>query len=183
MIWNDRRIYEWAATGGVTPFAEDCINPASLDLRLGAWIREPLPCWQTKPVGRAIDKRTKASDLWTEAFDFTEYVLRPGQCVLCHSFEYIQMPVTAAGFLASKSSTGRLLLEHFHSGWFDPGFQGNATLELKNDGLWEIVLRPGDLWVQLILVSMAEQPLRDYSQTGRYQGQTGATPHRPEVIR
>lgn len=178
MIWNDRRIYEWAASGGVTPFAEDCVNPASLDLRLGAWIREPLPCWQTRPVGRAIDKRTKASDLWTDAFDFTEYVLRPGQCVLCHSFEYIKMPRHAAGMIASKSSTGRLLLEHFHSGWVDCSFAGNITFELKNDGPWEMILRPGDLWLQLVMMEMIEEPLRDYSQTGRYQGQTGPEAHR-----
>lgn len=178
MIWNDRMIREWAEAGGITPYAEECVNPASLDLRLGGMIREPLPCWHTKPVGKAIDKRTKADALWTDAFDFTEYILRPGQCVLCHSFEYIRMPTTAAGFLASKSSTGRLLLEHFHSGFFDPGFEGTATLELKNDGLWEMILRPGDLWVQLIIINMAEQPLRDYSQTGRYQGQIGPEAHR-----
>lgn len=178
MIWNDRRIYEWAATGGVTPFAEDLVNPASLDLRLGHLIREPRVKWWTRQPNSAIDKSTPASELWTDAFAFEQYILQPGQCVLCHSVEYIRMPTTAAGFLASKSSTGRLLLEHFHSGWFDPGFEGTATLELKNDGMWEIILRPGDLWVQLILIQMTEAPLRDYSVTGRYQGQTGPEAHR-----
>lgn len=178
MIWNDRKIREWASDGGVTPYEDSLVNPASLDLRLGNLIREPRQCWRTKPIGRAIDKRTPAGELWTEAFEFTEYILHPGQCVLCHSLEYIRMPRHAAGMLASKSSTGRMLLEHFHSGFFDPSFQGQATKEFKNDGLWEIVLRPGDLWVQLVLMQMIEEPIRDYSVTGRYQNQTGPEAHR-----
>lgn len=178
MIWNDRRIREWAETGGVTPYAEDLVNPASLDLRLGALIREPRQCWRTKPMGRAIDKRTPASELWTDAFEFTQYILHPGQCVLCHSLERVVMPRHAAGMIASKSSTGRLLLEHFHSGWVDCSFSGSITFELKNDGLWEMRLRPGDLWLQLVLMEMIEEPIRDYSVTGRYQNQTGPEAHR-----
>jgi dCTP deaminase len=178
MIWNDRMITQWAQAGGVTPFDAALVNPASLDLRLGNLIREPRQYWQTKSVGIAIDKRTPSSDLWTSAFPFTDYVLLPGHCVLCHSAEYIRMPRNAAGMLASKSSTGRMLLEHFHSGFFDPSFEGEATLELKNDGPWEIILRPGDLWVQLVLMTMAEEPERDYSITGRYNGQTGPEAHR-----
>ena len=178
MIWNDRRIAEWAQTGGVTPFAPDLVNPASLDLRLGGMIREPKQCWQTKSIDKAIDKRTPASDLWTEAFEFTEYVLKAGQCVLCHSLEYIRMPRDAAGMIASKSSTGRMLLEHFHSGWVDCAFMGNITFEFKNDGLWDITLRPGDLWLQMVMMGMMEEPDRDYSVTGRYQGQTGPEAHR-----
>jgi len=141
-------------------------------------IREPLKCWQTKQSGKPIDRRTPASELWTEAFEFKEYILQPGQCVLCHSLEYIKMPRNAAGMLASKSSTGRILLEHFHSGFFDPNFNGTATKEFKNDGQWEIFLRPGDLWVQLIMMQMIDEPERDYSVTGRYQGQTLPEGHR-----
>jgi dCTP deaminase len=178
MIWNDRMIREWAANGGVTPFDGALVNPASLDLRLGNQIRYPRSSWQLKSPTKPIDKSTPASELWTEALEFDKYVLFPGQCVLCHSAEYIKMPRNAAGMLASKSSTGRLLLEHFHSGFFDPSFSGTATLELKNDGPWKMTLRPGDLWVQLVLIQMAEEPERDYSVTGRYNGQTAPEGHR-----
>jgi dCTP deaminase len=178
MIWNDRMITAWAQAGGVTPFDEALVNPASLDLRLGATLRQPKLQWYLKPPGISVDKATDAKTLWDEPMEFYDYLLPPGQCVLCHSAEYITMPNNAAGMLASKSSTGRLLLEHFHSGWFDPGFHGQATLELKNDAPWHIRLRPGDLWVQLILVQMAEEPHRNYTVTGRYNGQTGPEAHR-----
>jgi deoxycytidine triphosphate deaminase len=65
-----------------------------------------------------------------------------------------------------------------NSGFFDPSFSGTATLELKNDGPWKMILRPGDLWVQLVLIQMAEEPERDYSVTGRYNGQTAPEGHR-----
>jgi deoxycytidine triphosphate deaminase len=178
MIWNDKMLTAWATAGGVTPFDSECVNPASLDLRLGNMIREPLRCWRTIPKHEAIDKTTSASQLWTEAFAFTEYTIRPGQCVLCHSMEYIKMPRYAVGMLASKSSTGRMLLEHFHSGFFDCSFMGTATFEFKNDGPWQITLRPGDRWVQLVMMQMAAEPERDYSVTGRYQGQILPEAHR-----
>jgi len=178
MIWNDTKIREWASNGGVAPYDPALVNPASLDLRLGRWIREPRQYWHTIPVRPAITKSTPANELWTGAFEFDRYIIKPGHCVLAASVEYITMPLDAAGFLASKSSTGRLLLEHFHSGWFDAGFTGTATLELKNDGLWPIELRPGDLWVQLILMQMIAPAERGYQETGRYNGQIKPEAHR-----
>ena len=177
MIWNDTKIKAWASNGGITPYDEALVNPGSFDLRLGKFIREPLQCWHTKP-NRAINKSTPASELWSDPFEFDVYVLKPGQCVLCASEEYIRMPDDAEGLLASKSSTGRLLLEHFHSGVFDPSFHGTATLELKNDGLWPIELRPGDLWVQMIMMQMIWVPERSYQETGRYNGQVMPEAHR-----
>lgn len=177
MIRNDTKIKQWAKNGGVTPYDESLVNPASLDLRLGRFIREPLKCWHMK-TDRTISKATPADRLWSDAFEFGVYILKPGQCVLCASEEFIRMPNDAAGFLASKSSTGRLLLEHFHSGWFDAGFFGSATLELKNDGLWAIELHPGDLWVQLIMMQMIAEPERNYQVTGRYNGQVLPEAHR-----
>jgi len=177
MIWNDEKIREWASNGGVTPYNGDLVNPASIDLRLGKWIREPQNCWSLK-LDRPINKETPASELWTDAFEFDVYVLKPGQCVLCASEEYITMPDDAVGLLASKSSTGRLLLEHFHSGFFDCGFTGTATLELKNDGMWPIELCPGDLWVQLIMMQMIAPAKRNYQETGRYNGQIKPEAHR-----
>lgn len=177
MIWNDRRIYEWAATGGVTPFAEDCINPASLDLRLGNTIRIPCQRWQLLG-SEAVGKKTPAKDLWQERETFQRFTLWPGHLVLCHSAECTNIPVTACAMLLSKSSTGRLGLEHLHAGWGDAGFSGQWVFELKNLAPWPIELVAGERYMQLVIMNMAETPLRDYSQTGRYQGQTGPEAHR-----
>ena len=176
MIWNDRLIAEWACTGGVTPFAGDCVNPASLDLRLGNTLRTHRDPWTF--VRMTIDKSTPADVLWDSPQEFSEYILYPGQLVLCHSLEYTKIPSTACAMLLSKSSTGRLGLEHLHAGWGDPGFSGQWVFELKNLAPWPISLVAGEKYMQLVFMDMAETPMRDYSQTGRYQGQTGPEAHR-----
>ncbi len=177
MIWNDRRIAEWAQTGGVTPFAPDLVNPASLDLRLGDHIRIPQQTWALLN-GDTVGKKTPAAQLWQEPETFVTFTLWPGHLVLCHSLEYTRIPPHACAMLLSKSSTGRLGLEHLHAGWGDPGFEGQWVFELKNLAPWPIELIAGECYMQLVIMDMAELPQRDYSQTGRYQGQTGATPHR-----
>lgn len=177
MIWNDRRIYEWAATGGVSPFAEDCINPASLDLRLGDTIRLPRRRWAMHEID-AVGKKTPALKLWEEPLKFERHILWPGDLALCHSEEFTIIPITACAMLLSKSSTGRLGLEHLHAGWGDCGFSGQWVFELKNLAPWPIELVAGEKYMQLVIMDMAEAPLRDYSQTGRYQGQRGPEAHR-----
>lgn len=177
MIWNDRKIYEWASTGGVTPYAADLVNPASLDLRLGDSIRIPQQCWSLLG-GETIGKKTPAAHLWQPSAKFDRFTLLPGHLVLCHSLEYTSIPPHACAMLLSKSSTGRLGLEHLHAGWGDPGFSGQWVFELKNLAPWPIELVAGECYMQLVFMDMCESPNKDYSQTGRYQGQTGPEAHR-----
>lgn len=177
MIWSDVMIREWGSSGGVTPFDDVLVNPASLDLRLGNQIRLPQQRWAmlwNEPIGR----KTPAEKLWTDAAEFETFVLMPGQFALCHSLEYTAIPETAAAQLISKSSTGRIGLEHLHSGWGDPGFHGQWTFEVKNAAPWPIELVAGQPYMQLILCDLVAAPERSYRQTGRYNGQTGATAHR-----
>lgn len=177
MIWNDRRIREWAETGGVTPYCEDLVNPASLDLRLGNQIRVPRQTWSLLHTD-SVGKKTPAAELWQEPETFAKFILWPGHLALCHSDAYTRIPPHACAMLLSKSSTGRLGLEHLHAGWGDPGFEGQWVFELKNLAPWPIELIAGECYMQLVIMDICELPTKDYSQTGRYQGQTGATPHR-----
>lgn len=177
MIWNDSTIRQWAETGGVTPFDPKMINPASLDLRLGNQIRIPQQCWSLLG-GETVGKKTPADHLWQSPAEFDRFTLWPGHLVLCHSLEYTNIPPQACAMLLSKSSTGRLGLEHLHAGWGDPGFSGQWVFELKNLAPWPVELVAGEAYMQLVFMSMYKLPDRDYSQTGRYQGQTGAEAHR-----
>lgn len=192
MIWNDRRIYEWAATGGVTPFAEDLVNPASLDLRLGSMIREPHEVWSRLSV---IDLRQKIADgsieqlpLWGDPFFFHTYWLMPHgkgcNFVLCHSLEFVNIPDDMAAILYSKSSTGRRGVEHLHAGYGDPGWHSSQwTWEIHNVAPWPIKLEAGRPLMQQVMIRMTETPLRTYAETGRYNSQSGPTPERPEAHR
>lgn len=176
MIWNDKRIFNWASAGGVTPFDESCVNPASLDLRLGNRVRFPLRKWDLKCC-ETINMKTPADELWDKEITFDRLVIASGATALCCSLEYITMPPNASGTLMSKSSTGRRLFEHLHAGFFEPDFHGQAVFEFKNEGPWDIELCVGDKLVQLKFEQMIELPRRSYLETGHYNGQRGATAH------
>ncbi len=176
MIWNDSKIAQWAASGGVTPFDESCVNPASLDLRLGDKIRLTKRHWEYTQSLKAVNRLTPASELWKDSIEFDKYCLRPGEFVLCHSLEFTRIPDTSIATLYSKSSTGRIGLEHLHAGYGDCGFAGEWTWEFFNAAPWPIELIAGERVMQLVFMDMCAAPSRTYQETGRYQNQTGPTP-------
>lgn len=164
MIWNDQRIAAACNTAPplVAPFTPECVNPNSIDLRLG------------------MSYRLALRDGWSdECFMPSQGVeLWPGQFILCCSFETVHIPVDACAFLMSKSSMGRTGLEHLHAGLGDAGFVGQWTWELHNVAPWPILLVPGKRYMQMVVHDLIAPAAQDYSQTGRYQNQVGATPAR-----
>lgn len=179
MTWSDTELRKWASNGGITPFDDALINPASVNLRLGDKIRFPRPEWT---YGRrdAITMKTPPDVLWGEEKIIGDagIIIPSGWAALCCSLEYITMPSDASGTLMSRSGTGRRLLEHLHAGFFEPDFHGQATFEFVNDGPWDMHLFVGDALVQLKLEQMMSVPGKSYLETGHYNGQMGATPHR-----
>ena len=151
MILPDRGLLEWALRGGVMPFLEECINPASIDLRIST---------------------TKVITLQgTEHRNPERVVLNPGDAVLVCTIEYITMPIVYAGVVYLKSSLAREGLDHALAGFVDPGFEGQLTLELHAH--CPIVLTHGQRVIQLVLNRLEEKPEMAYN--GRYQGQRGPT--------
>lgn len=188
MIWNDTRIKEWASSGGITPYDEALVNPASLDLRLGNMIREPHKVWSHLSVvdmqKKILDNSIEGLPHWDDAFEFGTYWLYPHKFVLCHSLELVQIPPDVASILVLKSSQGRLGLNHSHSGWGDPGFgyaddNGNGgaswTFEIQNIAPWPIQLIAGKALIQMVMMEMSDAPLLDYRMTGHYVYQSGPT--------
>lgn len=195
MIWNDRKIYEWAATGGITPFCEDLINPASLDLRLGNMIRRPHPIWERLSMvdidQKIADGSIRQLPKWGDATEFTSSWLKYGEFVLLHSLEAVCIPLEAASILVLKSSKGRDGMNHSHSGWGDPGFGfpkvqltvteqptssgAQWTFEIYNLAKWPIELKAGAPVIQMIMMDMCEAPQVDYRYTGHYVYQRGPT--------
>ena len=197
MIWNDSAIAKWAAAGGITPFDETLVNPASLDLRIGNQIREPHEMWRRFSdidIQNHIDNGT-IDDLpkWGEPKTFDTFWLFPKRFVLCHSLEFVQIPLDVSCILVLKSSWGRKGLNHSHSGWGDPGFGLKAdtvgsndtqqcgaqwTFEIQNISPWAIKITAGDRLIQQVFMDMCDVPLVDYRSTGHYVYQAGATPAR-----
>lgn len=183
MIWHDVLIQEWGKNGGVTPYDSVCVNPASLDLKLGDTIRTP--CWYWKPILWRLAYRMDLPR-WTEPRKFDNYLLKPGEFVLCSSMEITRIPDDAIAILFSKSSVGRRGIEHLHAGYGDPGFRDNErggvdwTLELTNCAPWPNLLEAGKPLMQLVLARLVDYPQKTYKHRGRYNEQTGPTPAREE---
>lgn len=157
MIKPDHWIAEFGANGGIYPFVPENVNPASYDVTLGnTWI-----CPTRDPETFACDK----------------FTLFPGEVILATTHEYVKMPRDVVADLKLKSSLGRLWLNHSLSGWIDPNFQGQITLELQNLGPYPRLLTSGMRVAQLVFMGMSSAPNIAYGEHGKghYQGQTGAT--------
>lgn len=148
MILADYQLCTWAVKN-VDPFDIDCINPASIDLKLGGEF-----------VDLELDIRFRSNII----------TISPGDAILATTLEYIKMPANRVGVLYLKSSLARQGLDHALAGFVDPGFEGQLTMELHSHR--PITLRPGQRIVQLVLYECYE-PARPYN--GRYQGQKGPT--------
>lgn len=169
----------------------DAIQPASIDLRLGAQFRYwPHP--STVEAGQRI-----VDPLDVQPFSSSAYGPRmltatlnkmgdtidvaPGQFILAHTHEWVTVGACLAMQVYGKSSIGRLGLEVENAGYVDPGFSGQITLELKNSTQYTIRLTYGMPICQIVahrLSSPAYQPYGDNGRYSRYQGQFGATPSR-----
>jgi deoxycytidine triphosphate deaminase len=197
MIYNDLEITLLAHNGAVIPFDIANVNPASLDLTLDNTIR--LPRWYWRPGFRGLAwkfvipaeaKRDyskfvklfeETSILFGEEQTFKNHILWPGDFALFSSHEITNVPTNMVSKLYAKSTTGRVGLEHSHAGYGDPGFSGTWTFELSNISSWPIPLQPGIRLMQITFETMIAEPDRDYSKTGRYHGQIGATAARSKA--
>jgi len=146
----------------LSPFDEDCLNPASYDLRLGhRVITEALDGsgWRELDISYADE----ASPFW----------LNPGEFALAESLEIINLPDDIVAQFLLKSSRARQGLGHAMAGYCDPGWHGSKlTLELKNYRQCQsIPLWPGMKIGQLAFTQMAAAPERSYAVTGRYNNQ------------
>lgn len=179
MIKNDSWLHKRANFLGINT---KHINPNSVDLVLGGHIIEwgkfnyiPESMSDT-PWIRCEDLNQYRCGHWFKREhdmpEGEEFIFDPERFYLCHSLENIHVPTNKAAMLFLKSSAGRKGLEHSHAGWVDSGFRGQLTWEITSHlpCEWEI----GQPMCQLVLID-AEVPNADYSETGRYQDQTGAT--------
>ena len=160
MILPDVEILSLVRRDLVTPFDPELVNPASLDVRLG----ENLLVEQEEVSSMApfsIAGATKQKP----------FLLYPQQFVLAETLEEFRLPDCIAGQLALKSSRAREGIEHLLAGYIDPGYFGRLTLELQNArALHPVALWPGMRIAQIVFHRMSMLPAKDYSHTGRYQG-------------
>ena len=104
-------------------------------------------------------------------------MLSPGEFVLATTEEFFYFPNNLHGVLQGKSSWARLGLYVESAGLFDSGFDGEAVVELTNQGKSPLTLQAGKPIAQMIFqknLPVANPYGKKKHGKSNYQGQRGA---------
>lgn len=203
MILSDQDLEQALASGELKlePLAEDAIQPASIDLRMGGEIGvaiqdasfesrpteflkatiDPFPPGPEEKGYPPLGPRSPRFERIQIAYG-GGYSLAPGQFILGCTQESIALSSSLVARVEGRSTLGRMgLLIHATAGFIDPGFSGILTLEIYNASRNYLILRPGMPIAQLAverLATPARRPYGDKTRRSKYQGQEGAQPPR-----
>jgi len=163
MVLSDISLKTLIASGqlGIDPLDESCIQPGSVDCRLGDHFLQINP---QKSSLLTLNDRIEYDEITGDTI-----VIPPHSFLLATTREYIKLPTHITGFVEGRSSIGRMGLFVQNAGWIDAGFEGKITLELYNANQVPIQLEAGRRICQLVFVKMDQPAQRPYS--GKYQGQ------------
>ena len=158
MMLSDRNILELQGEMElIYPFHHDHLQPCSYDVRLS----DDLKTVRGKQISLKHD----------------DYVLKPNEFVLGSTIEKVKLPSTVSAFLDGKSGLGRKGIgTHITAGFIDAGFEGNVTLEIKNNSDKQFRLSEGMLIGQLIFFELKSECMRPYGSDGlnsHYQNSVG----------
>ena len=167
MFLSDTDIKKAIKEGAIVlkPFDETRLQPASYDIRLGNTFQlsDIYATAFIDPVKRIFGKTHEV-----KVKDGGTFMLRPGISVLATSKEFFGSDDYLIQ-IGGKSSLARIgLMIHNTAGIINPGHFLNITLELTNQNIVPIVLRPGMEIAQITFSMMSSPPSRSYKTTGRF---------------
>ncbi len=148
----------------IDPLDKNCIQPASVDLRLGTQF-VIIKHWG----GDILDFNSQPNYQTVSADTF---LVPSHSFVLAVTSETLRLPHNLTAFVEGRSSVGRMGLFIQNAGWVDPGFEGQLTLELYNANTLPIRLCAGRRICQIVFCKMDQKTKKPYK--GKYQGQKGA---------
>jgi dCTP deaminase len=122
----------------IDPLFPDCIQPASVDLHLGAEFLVFKNSGHT-----AIDLKQPLDDMMEPVVISAKkpFIIHPGEFALGITYEIVGVANDMVGRLEGKSSLGRVgLIIHATAGYLDPGNKLKMTLELHNIANLPIIL-------------------------------------------
>jgi dCTP deaminase len=161
--------------GVIKDYDNALIGAGSVDLRLG-----------NKLLVEDIDRGGSVRLAWGESPPMRERMLSPdgtwhllpGEFALASTVETIFMPDNMVAIVLLRSSSARGGVDHAFAGLVDPGFEGQLTLELKNNlGGSRLILEPGMVLAQIVFFEGRLVPAElSYRVRGRYSRQRGPTP-------
>ncbi len=173
----------------IDPFDAEFVGSSSYDVRLGGnfWVGEKLEHqndfspFEERAVREYYRGPYKAithrewQDRYGRRFagiGDEEYiiVLRPGECILAHTIEFIGAAYGATTMMKAKSSLGRINISACDdAGWGDVGYVNRWTMEIRNKNREvSVPLVVGMPIAQMVYFWVAGSTI-SYSNTGHYQ--------------
>ncbi len=148
MILSDRDIKKALEVGKIRitpkPNLKLQLGSCSIDLRLGNSFR--IFEYSKHSLIDPLSKKTKEVSFTKEikVKDNEPFIIQPKDFVLAITKEKIAIDSKHLGRLEGRSSLGRLgIVVHSTASVFDPGWDGQAVLELGNLGRLPVALYPG----------------------------------------
>lgn len=174
----------------VEPFDPDLLQSSSYDVRLGGNF------YVAEQIGHRIDfspysreqveqyykgpLKAMAHGEWCKEHGRAKFagidddeliiVLRPGECILAHTVEFIGAAYGATTMMKARSSLGRINISSCDdAGWGDVGYINRWTMEVrnKNRDVW-VPLVVGMPIAQVVFFHVAESA-QSYAEGGHYQ--------------
>jgi dCTP deaminase len=138
----------------------------SIDLRLGNYFLLP----QVPPLPLTYPSKNFAKQSHVRVHvPMGSYLVVPAhETVLGATLEFIKLPCDLAGEILTKSSVARTFMVIETAPWIHPSYRGCLTLEIANVSNTPLVVYPGRLIGQLILMEMAGDKPKEPLLSGSY---------------
>jgi dCTP deaminase len=155
------------------------LSDRDINLRLSELFNSPIHLADIQPASVDLHLGDVLLNIDGEEFVLLDkdYILEPGEFILGSTSEYVTVPCDLVAQVDGKSSIGRLGIDvHKTAGWIDPGFEGNITLEIKNNSDRAFILRKGMCFCQIIFFTLSSPcivPYGDNCRCNHYQGSKG----------
>ena len=135
-------------------------------------LRQPIAMTRLGRIKRMLKTVQAVYQLLADLGDLVHRLrTEPPHFALAHTVEDFCFPANVAGAVCDKSTFARVFVSAYNT-FFDPGFHGNATLELVNDSDKVVEYKAGQGVCQFIFTWLDEPTEEPYA--GKYQGQTKA---------
>lgn len=177
----------------IDPFDPELLKSSSYDVRLGGWFylaervghRVDFSPYDEEEVGRYYQGPLQAVShaQWCEEHQRKPFcgiepeeliiVLKPGECILAHTVEFIGAAWGATSMMKARSSLGRINISACDdAGWGDVGYINRWTMEVRNKNreVW-VPLVVGMPIAQMVFFWVGEAQ-QNYGNDGHYQSGT-----------
>lgn len=164
MLLTDKEIKEARESGEliIENFSEDCLQPASYDMRLG---EEAITSSQRKKVNPQ---------------DKGLLTIPAGDFALVTTHERVKLMSRIAGHIGLRSHYARKGLILLSVPQIDPGFRGVLVLGLNNVNPSDVVIPHKEKFCTVEFYRLNEEPLHPYR--GEYQDQSGISGRDLEIL-